>query len=697
VPVGEAQAEDGLLERRHEPEAESARERLPRGIARASDGLLDFLVLAFAAWTVIYHVCLALDIGAAWAAGGGLAALVPCVWLVLHWSGPRMEAPTDEGAPSGSRRWIVILGIVNVLLAVGAAALFAFTALPWPVVWLVWVLAAGTAVVSTSVRSSDRDPEHRPAYVGWPTWPATLVALAWAAALGTLSLFLVRPDGDDTQYVHLSAWIAAHGEFPLRDTLFSDEVFPAIIFPPLSSFEALLGTAARTTGLAVPDLVYLAVPPLASALSVLATWRLLRIWGVRTIGVALTVAMVFLLLDAAGHRMLGNFFISRIWQGKVVFLAVLVPLLFVLLTEYVERPTRRSFLLLAAAGTAGVGLTSTGTFLVPVIAAGCLLPLFRRSPKQTAVGLLVTVAYPLAAAAGTLVVGARRAYDPTGEEIVPGRLVHFVLGDGVLALVAITAILVGPVLIRRTPAARMTAATVLLVACLFAPGIGQLIFQATGLAATQWRFTWVVPTAALVGVLATAVPARFRTPAVVRVVPAALLCAALALWGTPLWSPGRAAIVSAEPSWKRPPDEIAAARQILEHARPGDTVLAPENISRTILVLSGTVTTVSPRPFYTRALRGARGAHVRQRLLLASFAKAGLGARISESSHQTVEADEVIAALQVVGVDVACLAGGKPAAQRLLLAEGYVWASRTAELTCLHAPGSRSPDGGADR
>ena len=54
----------------------------------------------------------------------------------------------------------------------------------------------------------------------------------------------MRPDADDTQYVHLSTWIAERGEFPLRDTLFSDEVFPAIIYPPISSFEALVGALA---------------------------------------------------------------------------------------------------------------------------------------------------------------------------------------------------------------------------------------------------------------------------------------------------------------------------------------------------------------------------------------------------------------------------------------------------------------------
>ena len=74
-------------------------------------------------------------------------------------------------------------------------------------------------------------------------------ALAWTAALAALSLFLVNPNADDSEYVHLSSWVAAHGSFPVGDTLFSDQTLPAIFFPPLNSYEALVGAFAHTTEL----------------------------------------------------------------------------------------------------------------------------------------------------------------------------------------------------------------------------------------------------------------------------------------------------------------------------------------------------------------------------------------------------------------------------------------------------------------
>ncbi len=62
--------------------------------------------------------------------------------------------------------------------------------------------------------------------------------------------------------------------------------------------------------------------------------------------------------------------------------------------------------------------------------------------------------------------------------------------------------------------------------------------------------------------------------------------------------------------WKRWPGTVRASEQILRVARPGDVILAPDPVSDTLLVMSGRVTVVSPRPFYTIGLIGVPGAQV---------------------------------------------------------------------------------------
>ena len=205
--------------------------------------------------------------------------------------------------------------------------------------------------------------------------------------------------------------------------------------------------------------------------------------------------------------------------------------------------------------------------------------------------------------------------------MVAGEIARLVLGSGFLAFVAVTAALVGPVLIAGRRAALMAASTVLLAAVLYAPPVPPLIWDVTGIGRVLWRVAWIVPVAALVGVVVTALPARVGPPAL-RALPAVLACAALIVWGSPIWDAGT---VRAEPSWKRPPETVTVARSILARTEAGGVVLAPEGLSQTVLVMSGDVTTVSPRVFYTAALDDVtEGGHVSERLLLQAVVEPGL-------------------------------------------------------------------------
>ena len=696
APSGHSERPERSADRRRDPDAARRLRALDQKadcvatrFAVGCDAALDFLVVSFASWTVIYHVCLAARIGTGWAAAAGALALVPAAWFAVLRASDRIDPSTTYDTPLVRDRTAGVVLAVNAAAAAAAAALFAFTSTPWPLVWLVWILAAGAGVLATWTRarpvpdeaSAERTTAEPPA--PGRRWPAAATAIAWALALATVASFLVDHDGDDTQYVHMSAWVAAYGEFPLRDILFSNQELPAVIFPWLSSWEGLLGTLARITGIWAPDLVYLGVPPIASVLSVLATWRLLRRWRLRMTGVALSVAMLFLFMSSHDHRTLGSFFVGRIWQGKVVFLAILIPVLLALLVEYAERPTRGRLVLLAAAGVAAVGFTSSGVFVVPVIAAGFFAPLVFGAAKEALAGLATTVAYPLLMGITTLAVGGHNAKVYVDAAVAPTRLVEREFGVGVLAAIGITAMLVGPAFIRHAVAARSTAATTSIVTCLFAPAVPLFVLHATGLGGVLWRWMWAVPVAPLLGVLATNFLGGARAPAI-RVAPSVALCAVLVVWGSPLW-PGRNAPLAEAPAWKRPPQSVKIARAIYPHLRPRDRVAAPGEVLRTLLVMSGTITAVTPRRFYTTALRGVPGGHVEKQLLVRRLAQRGIG-RPTRAAPSGPYGLKIARALEVLDVDVVCVTRRTPHADRLLRGLGYTPFVRARTVSCLRAP-----------
>ena len=625
--------------------------------ARACDALLAFCVLAFAVWTLAYHACLVLGLGSGWALAALAAGLVPCGVLAARHEAGRMPAPGAvrcfPGAPAAP-------AVVAGALALAAAAVLAFASgLPWPLVWAPWPVAA--VAVLAAVR--------RPLVAAEPGRPGTGAALAWSAALAVLALLLVKPNSDDAYYLRQAAWIGEHGRFPLGDTLHSHDVLPAAFSPPLPSYEPLVGTVAGAAGVTAPALAHLVVAPLASALAVLALWRLLRAWEVRMVAAALSVALVFLLFavepahdpDADIGHLPGNFFVARAWQGKVILIAVLVPLLLALLHRHAARPRLGGLVLLAAAGVAAVGLSTTATFLVPVLAIACLAPLTARAPRSAVLGVAAASAYPLAAMAAALLSEGRQPARWGPQDIAPQALVLPAVGSGWLAFVAGTAALAGPLLLAPRHA-RMAAATAALAAALaFAPGVPQLLYELTGLGRPLWRLMWAMPVAALVGVLATQ-PAAAHRNAVVRLLPAAGIGTLVVLAGTPVWQ-GRNTELASRPALKRDPAQLAIAMRLSDAARDGDVVLAPAGLAQTLLMLDGRLTAVAPRRLYTRALPASPEARREQRRLLWSFANAGLTPDLRE--------DRIEGALRGLGVDVACVREHAVRSQRLLVHAGY--------------------------
>ena len=520
--------------------AASRRRTAPHLLVVLADGLLDVAVVLLASWTVVYHASLLLGLRStpALLVEAAVLLLGAAAWVAVTGSRPRPSPDLTRPHPAGaSLRWDRTVLVTVVAAAVGALAMA--LDVPWVLVWPAWLVAgvAGTACALTRLRVSGPEPGPVPGPSALESWIVIVCTLGLAA----FSMVILRPNPDDLFYVNWSQWVAAHGEFPLRDTLYSDLGYPLANWPPVASYDGLVGAVAHLLGTSAGNVVYIVVPPVATGLAVLALWRLLRAWGVEHRVVALLAALAFLLVDGTeSYASPGNLFATRLWQGKVILACVLVPVLLVHLLRQTERPSRSGLGFLFLCGAAAVALSTTAIFLVPVVAAAGAAPLVRTSRRAALAAFAAAAAYPVGAGIVTLALGGRSADDfgiRRQYRFDPSWFGHQVFLTGPMALLAVGAVLLGALLVPH-PAARLTTGVaVVLVGLTFVPGFTRLTYDVVGLGPTLWRLTWACTVAALVGAGASWVAGRLRRSR--RTAVAAGLAGVLLLAGVRLPDLGR--------------------------------------------------------------------------------------------------------------------------------------------------------------
>ncbi len=648
--------------------------RLPVGpLLRVSDRVLDGTVILLATWTVIYHVCLVLGLGAPWAVVFEIVALT-ALTLVL-WRRTTSSAPPRPADVQGADALLPLRTAPPLLLVTLGATVIAAIAmaasLPWAFVWTSWLVAAGAGsalAIRTPTTSAAATATADP-------WEGTAVAL-WAVALTVMSTLTIRPNPDDLYYVNLSQWVASHGTFPTRDTIFSDLVFPMSNWPPVASYDPLVGAAAHVAGVQAGSVVYMVVPPIATLLAVLALWRLLRAWRVPNISVALSAAFIFLLFDGgSSYAPPGNLFLTRLWQGKVILLCLLVPLLLVYALRFVERPTRSRAAWLFAGGTAAVGLSTTAMFLVPLIAAAGAAPLLRRAPRKALLGFAAMAAYPLAAGIVTKAMGGRSADDFAGRRLYrfdPSWFGHAIFLTGLLAIVAVSAVLLGAVLVPHRDARLTTGLLVLVTGVTFIPGVTHLSYDTVGLGPTLWRVSWAVTVAALVGVLVGSAACRLRRRSR-RVVAGVTGIALMVAFGMPIWGGGSGASWAAPFHWQRNDETRAVAAAVIRNSAPGVLVLAPDDLAITLDVTTTDIKTVAPRDYFMDYLRDDPAFQYPDRITLVDF--------VNHSGRWRI--DQVTRAIDALGVTLVCVYAEDRRRFQALKGAGYTPFLRSVPFRCV--------------
>lgn len=604
-------------------------------VDRLLDRLGDVLVLGFGLWTSLYHLACWLGVRTtpllAVTAAGTLAA-APWLWR-------RGESGTR--APVVRTRAGIAAGVASLVLATAAVVVLAWgddAAYPWG--WGLG-LAALLPVVALLLRQGLRDAAD-------PTVatrsPGALLASAFAVAAGlgfsVLALYIYNVSNDDIFYVNKAVFVAEHGTIPLRDTVYTDQVLPALRGAgtvPVQSVEVLQGAVAHLLGISGGTVAYLVTPAFGAFAAVWVLWALARSWsrGPAVVALALSVAYLawgmWLPPGSRGSVAMSSIFIRALWQGKVLFLFLAMPLCYLLLTRWVRERRLRDVLLLFLLGAGAVGLTSSATFLVPPVAVGAAVAL-AACRSRAWWGALLLAAYPV----GTGVFVATRPGGGAFGDVLrtPAQTFHGVVGAGVWGAVGATAILLGP-LAARAGAARVVAAAGSVVTLLvLAPFATNLFADLTGAGPVLWRLAWVAPLPSLVGVVSSAlvpapgqgrlaggaaVPVRVWAQRLGWLAPVAAL-AVVVLSGRLIWAQSSPARLEPTPVWKYPSQSLDRAAYVARLYHGPGSVLAPRDVMGALALTTTRIHAVDPRAFFLSALDERPDLNAERRLLSRSMA-----------------------------------------------------------------------------
>jgi hypothetical protein len=234
------------------------------------------------------------------------------------------------------------------------------------------------------------------------SWFTRLSAVDWRAwlAIGggvVLTLCLHRPDSDDEVYLGLAAMALDAPATPFA-AFSSGSAYAAGYV--LSNYEFLRGGFSWLTGVPVLVSYYFVWPAVIAVMAVAYQCRLLRLLGVRHLGLALVTFFVVMLAWGEVHRTPPNFGFVRLFQGKGALIWVTIPAAIYYWLRFLQFAERKSLLLLCCAVIAGIGFSPTGVptavLLIGLFVAATVMRAGVESWERPVVAGLAGVAiYPL--------------------------------------------------------------------------------------------------------------------------------------------------------------------------------------------------------------------------------------------------------------------------------------------------------------
>ena len=562
----------------------------------ALDRAVPIFVLPYATWTAYVHLITAthssfntLLQGLPFAALIAVAATIG--WFHLAESTRRPDSASDRGGGattpaaastdcSGSVRMAPFIVLALAMLWTGLLA----AGMPYPVFWWVALTASFCAWVcnlrGTPHTAGDSD-------IGGGRHAAKITLVVAAAAIG-VTLAASRPDPDDAFHLSIPATLLRFPQQPvlLHDTLYRLPDAPILTpFYRLGSYDVLIGTLSRITGIDHLAIAYLLLPSLFAALCVLA-WAFLlrRIVPARWPSVLLILFLCVLALGEA-HRAYGNFAFVRLFQGKAILATCMIPAITGSALLYARNGGIRYWLLLFAAQIAALGLAASALFAAPAAAALGLAGGWSAntaSSRRFATGILAS-AYVFAAAwvMTSATQGGHGFVSPNPMPTVPWIL-EDTWGSWSTGILLVALLAAWSFVRDRVRARYLSAGAFFFLLTVLNPYTCRFVADHLVGVYTYWRLTWALPLPLFLAVLLDGVIERapgMRWKLLAR-------CACLVLAGLAVafgWHfgtlRGANSVTLGMPGLKVYPVEYPVARQVAEKVPEHGVVLAPELVA----------------------------------------------------------------------------------------------------------------------
>lgn len=670
------------------------------GSRRIADKFLDVTVLVIASSSLAYYASRYLTTSAWVVAGIWLAVTIGLILIIQRFTESGFFGePVYSNSVSSVRSGLVSTKLArNVtwtgLVAAGIAYLYVDKKLPilslsqWALAILLLVISGGLFAFKLAKAPVATPADYKNFH--WFPW-------AIGAGLALVASATLRPQSDDTNYVNLSTWIAERGTMPLRDTIYSDQVFTT---KPLgSAWESMWGVTAHVTGISAPTLIYVIAVPVLTLISVLALDRALRSMHVRHTNFAVLVVSIFLLLDGKNIFSFGVFHGPRIWQGKAFFVSALIPLLIAAGVIWARSRRRNDLVRFLLVSVAATGVTTTATMIVPMIIVVIAVVVGYQNGLKDAGWTVLAMLAPLYV--GLAFRGSHDEDQALGDwssnvlalaqpgNIAlnltslpdPNEFVRWMSRPPLHAALFALVICWGFIGAESRSARRVIAGLSVMWAIVYIPPILALIEEFTGVRAISWRFWWLLPIPLLVGAAASGIAAgliritttnKHRTATLLIAI--SVLMALIVVPGKPVWlsslgqTNGQSARLSWPPGWKVFGGFYEAKMILDEIAKDGDIVAARQNVEFSLAATTVRIHPVLPKVFWFAKATGPLGdEQFADRVTIRQFTS-----KDQDPELPPLDLNELPGALERVGVNVVCLDADRFAAIGLVKDLGYV-------------------------